>query len=323
MPRKQQMIGKITEELCRKYPSASTRKLAQVIVDQNPLLVSFDAARERVRAYRGEKRNSDGSPRVSASRIVERIPEPLSETKKPWRIEDITFKKALVIADVHVPFHDKDSLSIAIEYGMKHGCDSVIINGDFFDHYSESRFENNPNLRTFGKELEDGKAILAVLKECFPAKQIFKKGNHDERYEAFLCKNAPQLLSVGHFSFEETHGLDGWDVYGDKRPLRTGALYIIHGHEYKGGFVSPVNPARGIFIKGYECTMSAHQHQSSQHTGTSLGGRVVSCFSIGCLCHLHPQYMPLNQWQHGFATVEMNGEKFNVANKTIIKGKVY
>jgi len=312
-------VGKYAEKLCREFRSSSTRALARKLQAEYPHhFKTSDAPRDLIRTYRGKL-----SKRMPKKRISEEIPAAISETKKPWCIEEIDITKALVIADVHVPFHDKKALEIAIDYGIKKGCKDIIINGDFFDHYQFSSFERDPKVRTVQDENEKGLAILEVLERNFSGKKIFKKGNHDERYELYLKRNAPELLDLDIYSFESVHGLDSWDVYGEKRPLKAGHLYLLHGHEYKGGFVSPVNPARGIFIKAYESVLSAHQHQSSQHRGTSLGGRIISTASQGCLCHLHPQYMPLNQWQHGFAIVEMEDKNFHVDNKIIINGKVY
>ena len=41
-----------------------------------------------------------------------------------------------------------------------------------------------------------------------------------------------------------------------------------------------------------------------------------------CLSELHPEYMPLNKWNHGFAWVELdnNGKDYQFHNKRIYKG---
>lgn len=52
--------------------------------------------------------------------------------------------------------------------------------------------------------------------------------------------------------------------------------------------------------------------------------QVTGTWSTGCLCDLHPDYAPLNKWNHGFAFVEVfNGGKFEVQNLFISDGKVY
>jgi hypothetical protein len=51
---------------------------------------------------------------------------------------------------------------------------------------------------------------------------------------------------------------------------------------------------------------------------------MITTWSLGCMCELHPPYMPLNKWNHGFAIVDLddNGTDFEVRNKRILKGKV-
>jgi len=57
-----------------------------------------------------------------------------------------------------------------------------------------------------------------------------------------------------------------------------------------------------------------------------LKGKTIGAWYIGCLYELKPAYfmtnMPINSWNHGFATVENNGSDFKVNNIKIIKGKI-
>jgi hypothetical protein len=51
---------------------------------------------------------------------------------------------------------------------------------------------------------------------------------------------------------------------------------------------------------------------------------IVACWTVGCLCELHPEYRPMNNWNNGFAIIEQLGEgEFLVDNKRVINGKVY
>ena len=67
-----------------------------------------------------------------------------------------------------------------------------------------------------------------------------------------------------------------------------------------------------------------HNHTTSEHTETDMNGKIVTTWSIGCLCGLNPDYMPLNKWNHGFAIVEMdeNGEDYHFKNYRIFNGKI-
>lgn len=47
---------------------------------------------------------------------------------------------------------------------------------------------------------------------------------------------------------------------------------------------------------------------SASHTENPWEGDPITCWSTGCLCDLHPAYMPNNKWQLGFAYSEITGE---------------
>ena len=89
------------------------------------------------------------------------------------QVQEITFepfivpkayKKTLLIADLNSRFFDKQALMKAVKYGIKEKCDSVIINGDFMDFYSFSRFDKTPSIKKhFEEEREWGQEIQAHL----------------------------------------------------------------------------------------------------------------------------------------------------------------
>ena len=114
---------------------------------------------------------------------------------------------------------------------------------------------------------------------------------------------------------------EGIEIIKDKRIIKAGDMNIIHGHEYPSAF-SPVNIARGLFTRAKVSAMQGHNHSTSEHTETDMNGKIVTTFSLGCLSELHPLYLPLNKWNHGFAYVEIDGKEFQVQNKRIYKGKV-
>jgi hypothetical protein len=113
------------------------------------------------------------------------------------------------------------------------------------------------------------------------------------------------------------------EVISDKRIIKAGNLNILHGHEFQGGVFSPVNIARGLFLKAKVNAMQGHNHQTSEHSERDLEGKITTTWSVGCLSELHPAYMPINKWNHGFSMVQIedNGS-FEVQNKRIHQGKL-
>ena len=79
-----------------------------------------------------------------------------------------------------------------------------------------------------------------------------------------------------------------------------------------------------LFLKAKTSCFQGHNHQTSEHTEPTLTGKMVTTWSLGCLCELHPAYMPLNRWNHGFAIVDLGANKddFEFRNKRIFNGKI-
>jgi predicted phosphodiesterase len=323
MSRPQTAKGIKVKEVLKKFPDKSMRWIALYLTSKYPDMFNrFESARTMVRMYRGVHQ---GSKTLKPEHIIPEIPAPAMETKKKWEPRSIRLKKALVLSDIHIPFHDKEALECAINYGVQHNCKDIFLNGDVLDFYQFSRFEKDPDVRVAEKELQDWIQIKNILEHEFSGRKIFKLGNHDERYEKYIKDRAPELFNISNkFSFKSIYELENWDVIGEKRTIKSGKLNIIHGHEYKGGIISPVNPARGVFLKAKANTLVGHNHRTSQHGGRTINQSNITCWSTGCLCDLHPQYMPNNEWNHGFAIVDMTtDDEFLVINKEIDNGKVY
>ena len=115
---------------------------------------------------------------------------------------------------------------------------------------------------------------------------------------------------------------NGIEVIKDKRIINYNGLNIIHGHEFSSGFFSPVNIARGLYLRGKTSAIQGHNHQTSEHTESDMNGKITTTWSVGCLCELHPAYAPINKWNLGFAIIDAAEDGFDVRNKRIFKGKV-
>jgi len=214
---------------------------------------------------------------------------------------------------------------LALRHGVDSGCDSLIINGDFCDFFRLSKFRKDVNVVQFREEIDMVLETLKVIRDIFKDGSIyFKEGNHEERLESYLQVRAPELLGIAKFTLREILNLDdlGIEYIGEKRPLKIDHLYIIHGHEFVYSSYNPVNPARGYFLRARTICLGAHYHQTSEHTETALDQKVTSVWSTGCLCDLHPKYMPINKWNHGFAIINMEKGRFCVDNLKIINGEV-
>ena len=242
--------------------------------------------------------------------------------KLPKECNDILF-----INDIHLPYHSLTALNIALKYGFDKKVNTIFINGDLIDFYAISRFQKDPRKRDLGTEIKTTRDFLSILRKIFPLAKIFYKlGNHDVRWEHYLIEKAPDLLGLDEFNLESILKLKDHDItlIPDKQIVHIGKLTALHGHELGTSIMSPVNIARGLYLKAKDNAICGHHHQSSEHTEPNINGKVVTCWSVACLSELHPDYAPINKYTHGFAHIRVVDDEgnFEVTNLRIINGKI-
>jgi predicted phosphodiesterase len=301
-----------------------TLKLARIVFKDNPLLFrDVEAARLTLRGIEGKADNRVGVRKVVPERPKNPYNLPQSDEAifQPYALES---KRLLVLSDIHIPYHSIDALSCTFDYAKKEKPDGILLNGDTLDFFGLSRFAKDPKARSFAHELKTFKEFMDVLKKTFNAKIYFKIGNHEERYFHFLWMKAHEIVGVEEFELENIikSRAEGIEIIKDKRIMKAGDLNIIHGHEFGGSVFSPVNIARGLFLKGKVSAMQGHNHSTSEHTESNMNGEITTTWSLGCLSELHPAYLPINKWNWGFAIIDIDGQDFEVRNKRIYKGKV-
>lgn len=311
-----------------KYPDYPTLKLARIMYEQEKLLFKdVENARSTLRYIEGKRgklfKSEDKKAYIVPNRPYNpyKIPESDEEKYEPFILQH---KKVAIINDLHVPYHDIDAISCAIDKAVKEGCDAWFINGDLIDMHTLSRFVRNPKAKNFAQELQMAADTIKILKNALNAPVYLKLGNHEERYEMFLKTKATELAGVEDFDLNNLlKKRCDVTVIGDKRIVKIGKLICLHGHEGGKSIMSPVNIARGLFLKGKASAICGHHHRTSEHTEQTFNGDIITTFSVGALCGLNPQYLPIgNNWNHGMAICETNGEEFHVRNYRIYKGKI-
>lgn len=236
------------------------------------------------------------------------------------------YDNILCISDIHSIFYDKEALLTALEFGKKRNCNGVLINGDFLDCYSFSKFSKNPRITAefIINEREWGTEMLQLLQNEF-GYVVYKAGNHCVRRELQLqsiSASHPEILEA--FTLKEYLNFDMSNIQfvEDYRIVKMGKLNAAHGHElYMSG---GVNAARNVLLKTFDNIISGHSHVVQSYPMKDLDGNIYMSYKTGCLCQLKPRYSPINSWQHGMAIIEIesNGD-FHVENKMIHNGKVY
>lgn len=325
--------AQVIDDALRANPQVATKTLATRLYKEHPSLwPTRDAcctAVRRLRGAQGEKHRR-GVPTVAErskadQEACQRWGALLPESEPvEWQWFDLPEgpQRWLILADLHCPYHDHQALTVALTHA-EGNCDGVLVLGDGPDAYQLSWWIRDPRKRRFAQEIEDWCKVLDALKKLAPT-VVWKGGNHEERLERYLMQKAPELFDVAEFR---------WSVFcklAERKitwvppswPIRHHHLSLIHGHEWGNRFSSPVNPARGAFLKAHECVLEAHQHRTSHHVEHTLRERPISCWSLGCLCNLHPEYRPLgHKWNHGFAYLT-TGSEWTVTNHRIVNKEV-
>lgn len=235
-------------------------------------------------------------------RWLDEMPDGRDQSHSLVKIEGRT----AVFSDIHFGSHDIVALKAAIQGAKREKCINIILNGDVIDAHRLSRHPQEPDAPRFLLELELTRQFLIGLRNEFPdSRIIFKVGNHEDRLQAYLIKNAdavqelitwPSLLKLEELNI---------DFVESGQFMKVGKTFIAHGHEFKvsGG----INPARTLLLKSLSDTVIGHVHRTSFSSGKSLENKFIKCYSTGCLCKLVMNYMPHSNSNHGFAIIESDG----------------
>ena len=232
----------------------------------------------------------------------------------------------LVLGDVHLPYHDRVTLELAVKEAVRRKAKGVLLNGDLLDSHEVSDHDKDPRAPRYKEEIEYGRQFLAWLRGKLPRAEILlKEGNHEERLLRYIGNKAPALFGVEGVSLPEFLRVDdvGVEWVGGRRVVELGRLNVIHGHEYRGGVSTSVNPARGLYAKARSVALCGHWHRTSEHHDRDIRGKPEAAWSVGCACDLAPQYAPLNSWNHGMAFVHLGRDGwFEVENKRVYNGRL-
>jgi predicted phosphodiesterase len=308
-----------------------TLKLARIMYKKESLTFKdVEDCRDSLRGIEGKKKDAGyRETHIFPERPKNpyNLPESYQEKREPLQLPT-TCNNILLISDLHIPYHDIDAVTIALEYGVEHKVNTIVINGDLIDLHKISRFQSDPKKRSIKQEFDATKQFLRVLRQLFPNVEIYWiKGNHCSRMEKYLLQKAQEIWDDPYFHLEERLRLNEERIHliDDKVLVKAGKLNITHGHHVFKGIFTPVSPARGAWMKAKENIIVGHLHRSSFHPEVDINGQVTAAWSLGCLCELRPDYSPLiSNSQHGFAHVLVNKDgSFSVKNYIIIDGKLH
>jgi predicted phosphodiesterase len=322
------------QEIVSRFPNTGNSALADLLFSANPVLYKDkEEARTFIRFVRGAQGKLS---RAEAGKEVKHfengkinvydLPKQEHNFWEPLVINVKKQTKVGIVSDIHIPYQDNSSVDLALTELKNQEIEILILNGDISDNYQESEFTRDPNKRKLKEEVAIMKNFLSALRREFPKTRIiYKEGNHEYRHKAYLARKSPEIFGFEETKYQNLLGLDKFDIewVDNKRLIELGKLTVVHGHEFGKQIFSPVNPAKGFYTKAKKSVIGGHHHQISSHSAKTINGKQHVAYSVGCLCDLTPEYMPINEWSHGFAWVDLSPDgTFVVHNKKIVQGKI-
>ena len=324
----------IVFEYLEKFPEAPSKTLARKIYAENTAFFdSFEMAYSRVRYYRGqsgkELRNKinkslnnkfikELKTKVMHNKLT--LPESQTKTRSQFTFPSGCMKLG-VFGDVHIPFHDNTALETMFTKFEEENVDSIFINGDLLDFYQLSFHEKDPRVVHFKDEIEAGKEFLAYIRDRFPDIPIYYiTGNHENRFERYLRIKASELLDMDEFRLDVILQVASYKI--EFIPFRSKVVFgdytIEHGDKIPGA--GGVVPARTLLMRLKSNSIVNHFHKSSESSQRVYGPgepTSIKAYSLGCMCDLAPEYMEINEWNHGFAILKRIKDKVSVTNYKI------
>ena len=314
--------GDIVKDAVRRFQHLPALTIAKHVLNTygDSFENDLELIRTRVRYYLGRsgEKNRGCAQAKDLFRIQDvSMPQTWRKTRKAYKLPEGLW---LVLSDVHVPYHEPRPIEAAIQYGQAEKVSGIFLNGDIQDCSAVSYWRTLR--RDFNREIEATIDFFDFLRHEFPkAHIVYKPGNHEYRLPSYYVTHAPDLAGTPLAAMETILGFEQRKIefLDYHQTVKAGKLPIIHGHELNK-LNRTVNPARGLFLRAKSFAACSHCHTTSEHTSTNIHGEIMTCWSFGCLCDLHPDYCTIgNDWNWGFAlvNVEKNGD-FEVVNKRIL-----
>lgn len=223
-----------------------------------------------------------------------------------------TIKKALVIPDCQIPYHDEKSLNLLEQYMADNTWDYCIILGDFLDYFTISKFNTDkPGLlegKTILNECKEGEEILnrhvKILRKNNKGVDIyFLEGNHETRAYDFALR-FPHLKGIiepeNVLKFDDK-GIKYLRSWSHNENLKIGDALFTHGRYTNQHHAKKMvdNYGTNVFY--------GHLHDTNAFNKTSLGSKdSLIGQSLGCLCEYpkdvdYTKGSPKN-WQQAITT---------------------
>jgi len=228
------------------------------------------------------------------------------------------------------PTHQPEVMDVSLQIIKDQQPGLIILGGDILDAPNIGKYEMDSNhfVDTLQLSIDGLHKYLARLRADNPnARIIDTKGNHDERFEKYVIRNAKSLFGIKPANMPSswaTNSLpfllrfDDLEIEQEAGPVKINdRLITMHG-EFAGGAVAK-------YLGRYACSvMFHHDHRRGYGRRVFPDGKAIEAFSFGCQADVTgsvPSYhnkvddrgntvKRYEAWDNGLGLVEYNaGDK--------------
>lgn len=239
-------------------------------------------------------------------------------------------KTVLVGSDFHDIDVDEFCLSVFIDTAKRVQPDIICLNGDIYDQYEFSRYDQDPRQVNIRQRYEFVRErILKPLRDVCPTAQIdFVIGNHEQRILKLLADRSPAmkvLVDLMGITFSQLLGLDEWKIN------------LISKNDFSAYNKVEMHEEVKKNYKKYFDTFVAHHFGDEQYGISSIGGHThkpkltttanevmgpIWALTIGAMCKIDAEYYPgKNALQNSFALVHVDTFERSAVPEHIMFGK--
>lgn len=180
----------------------------------------------------------------------------------------------LLISDMHIPYHHKDTLDFLSDLNKEYNPSRIICMGDELDKHSLSFHDSDPELASAGDELKNALPVIAQLQKLFPRMDLLESNHGSLVYRRAKHHGIPrQYLKT----YNEVLGVsDNWQWHFDLTvKLPTGvACYFHHG---KTANVLRLSQQMGM------CAAQGHYHNDFSVKYWANPNALYWALQTGCL----------------------------------------
>jgi predicted phosphodiesterase len=246
--------------------------------------------------------------------------------------EDGRIKTLVIGSDFHDIEVDRFVLSVFLDTVKRVQPDIIVLNGDIFDQYEFSAYNQDPRQVNIRKRYEFVQEnIFKPLREIAPNTQIdFIIGNHEQRILKLLADRSPAmkvLVDLMGITFAQLLGLDEFKIN------------LISKNDFSAYNAKEMHEEVKRNYKKYFETVVVHHFGDEDYALSSIGGHthkpkmttkanevVGPIFNIttGALCKIDAEYhgQKVNS-QNGFAIVHIDTWERSAVAENILFGKKF